>query len=57
MDVLILSIGILLLILVIYDFFFTTLSGSGAGFISKPVASFSYRATRLSSKIFDTLCN
>lgn len=52
MDVLLLSIGLLLLILVIYDFFFTTLSGSGAGFISKSVASHSYIGTRLSSKIF-----
>lgn len=52
MNVIYLSIGILLLILVIYDFFFTTLSGSGAGFISKSVASISYVATRSSSKIF-----
>ncbi|MHA6280849.1 ion channel [Salinimicrobium sp. CAU 1759] len=44
--------GIILLLITIYDFFFTTLSGSGAGFISKSVASFSYVATRLSSKIF-----
>ncbi|SDK72127.1 Ion channel [Salinimicrobium catena] len=46
MDVLVLSIGLLLLILIIYDFFFTTLSGSGAGFISKNVASLTYRAMR-----------
>lgn len=52
MDILLLSIGLLLLVLIIYDFFFTTLSGSGAGFISKSVASFSYVTTRLSSKIF-----
>lgn len=44
--------GLILLVLVMYDFFFTTLSGSGAGFISKPIASLSYRATRLSSKFF-----
>lgn len=46
MDILILSIGLLLLILIIYDFFFTTLSGSGAGFISKNVASLTYRGLR-----------
>ena len=46
MNVLLLSIGILLLILIIYDFFFTTLSGSGAGFISKKVASLTYRSLR-----------
>lgn len=52
MNVLVLSIGLLLLIFVICDFFFTTLSGSGAGLISKPIASLSYRATRASSKMF-----
>ena len=52
MNVLYLSLGFLLLIFVIYDFFFTTLSGSGAGPISKKVASLSYRATRWSSEFF-----
>lgn len=52
MNVLALSIGAVLLLLVIYDFFFTTLSGSGAGPISKTVATYSYIATRQSSKIF-----
>ncbi len=33
-----LLIGIIILSLVIYDFFFTTLSGSGAGFITRSVA-------------------
>ncbi|MDX1602461.1 MAG: ion channel [Salinimicrobium sediminis] len=46
MNILVLSIGLLLLVLIICDFFFTTLSGSGAGFISKPVASFAYRGLR-----------
>lgn len=49
MNILYLSIGILVLILVIYDFFFTTLSGSGAGYISKHVASLTYRGLRLFS--------
>lgn len=35
--------GILLLLVGIYDFFFTTLSGSGAGFLSKIVSYYSYR--------------
>ncbi|WP_029038213.1 ion channel [Salinimicrobium xinjiangense] len=52
MELLLLIAGLTLLLFTIYDFFFTTLSGSGAGFISKSVASFSYVATRLSSKIF-----
>ena len=52
MNILILSIGLLLLVFTICDFFFTTLSGSGAGLISKPVASLTYRATRASSKMF-----
>lgn len=46
MHVFVLSLGLLLLVLIIYDFFFTTLSGSGAGLISKKVASFSYRSLR-----------
>ena len=52
MEQLFLVAGIILLLFTIYDFFFTTLSGSGAGFISKSVASFSFVATRLGSKIF-----
>lgn len=44
--------GSVILLLVIYDFFYTTLSGSGAGFISKQVASFSYLLLRKSSGIF-----
>lgn len=35
--------GILLLLVGIYDFFFTTLSGSGAGFLSKNISYYSYK--------------
>ncbi|MDT0677529.1 ion channel [Autumnicola musiva] len=42
-----LVLGAILLILVIYDFFFTTLSGSGAGFITKPVSVLTYKITRM----------
>lgn len=35
--------GILLLLVGIYDFFFTTLSGSGAGFLSKMISFYSYK--------------
>lgn len=43
METLYLILGIIILIIGIYDFFFTTLSGSGAGFISKNVSYYSYR--------------
>lgn len=46
MEQLVLVAGIILLFFIIYDFFFTTLSGSGAGFISKKVASLTYRGLR-----------
>lgn len=46
MEQLVLVAGIILLFFIIYDFFFTTLSGSGAGFISKIVASLTYRGLR-----------
>lgn len=52
MYILTLSLGSILLVLIICDFFYTTLSGSGAGFISKPIASFSYRIVRIFSKFF-----
>ena len=52
MYILALITGLILLILTIYDFFFTTLSGSGAGFISKPVARLSYQLTRQASRVF-----
>lgn len=44
--------GSVILLLVIYDFFYTTLSGSGAGFISKQVAFLSYFLIRKSWGIF-----
>ncbi|WP_373057566.1 ion channel [Zunongwangia sp. H14] len=47
-----LIIGAVLLILVVYDFFFTTLSGSGAGLITKPVSKFTYKISRLIAGIF-----
>ncbi|HSI71339.1 MAG TPA: hypothetical protein VK941_13975 [Gillisia sp.] len=43
-----LLIGIIILSLVIYDFFFTTLSGSGAGFLTRSVA---FRAHTLVRKL------
>lgn len=39
--------GVVILLLVIYDFFFTTLSGSGAGFISEKVCLFSDKLVKL----------
>lgn len=47
-----LLIGSILLIAIIYDFFFTTLSVSGAGFISRGISLFSYRIIRFSAKFF-----
>lgn len=43
--------GIIILLLVIYDFFFTALSGSGAGFISEKVAIFSDKLVKLVVKM------
>ena len=43
--------GLIILLAGISDFFFTTLSGSGAGFISKPVASASNQLVQKLSKI------
>lgn len=50
MNLLVLCTGLILLAFIIYDFFFTTLSGSGAGFISKSVAGFTYKMLRRFSK-------
>ena len=47
---LILGIGILLLL--IYDFFYTTLSGSGAGPVSKNIAMLSHKVIQAMVKIF-----
>lgn len=43
-EIIYLILGILLLLVGIYDFFFTTLSGNGAGFISKMFSYYSYKA-------------
>lgn len=47
-----LVIGYILLITVIYDFFFTTLSISGAGFISRGVTLMSYKVLQFFARIF-----
>ena len=52
MEDLYLGIGVFILLLTIYDFFFTTLSGSGAGFISKYLSIFSDRVIQLLVNIF-----
>ncbi len=44
--------GLLILSLSIYDFFFTTLSGSGAGFIAEHVSKFSNKSIQLAVKLF-----
>lgn len=47
-----LVIGVFILLFSIYDFFFTTLSGSGAGFIAEHVSIFSNKVVQLSVKSF-----
>lgn len=47
-----LIIGLILLLLVMYDFFFTTLSGSGAGFITHFFAAISHKINLLLGKAF-----
>lgn len=47
-----LIIGIVILLLVIYDFFYTTLSGSGAAFITEYVSIFSDKSVKLLVKVF-----
>lgn len=47
-----LIIGIVLLVVIIYDFFFTTLSISGAGFITRTVAAVSHLFLQFFVKIF-----
>ncbi len=47
-----LIIGIVILLLVMYDFFYTTLSGSGAGFISKNIAGVSHKVIQVLVKLF-----
>lgn len=50
-ETLCLIVGTLLLIVIIYDFFFTTLSTSGAGFVSRGVSLFSYKVIHLFAKL------
>lgn len=52
MNEIFLIIGIAILLLVMHDFFFTTLSGSGAGFVSKSIASLSHKVIQILVKIF-----
>lgn len=47
-----LIVGSILLIAIIYDFFFTTLSISGAGFISKGISLLSYKLIQFCTRIF-----
>ncbi len=47
-----LFIGIILLLIAIHDFFFTTLSGSGTGFISRNISVFSDKIIQLCVKLF-----
>lgn len=44
--------GIILLLLVIYDFFYTTLSGSGAGFITQFFSAITHKSNQLLGRIF-----
>lgn len=44
--------GVILLLMVIYDFFYTTLSGSGAGFITKLFAALTHKFNQLLGRIF-----
>lgn len=46
------GIGILILLLTIYDFFFTTLSGSGSGFMAEYISIFSNKIIQLLVKTF-----
>ena len=51
-ETLLLVIGAVILVLTIYDFFFTTLSGSGAGFITEHTSIVSDKMIRSSAKLF-----
>ena len=51
-DIVYLIAGICILLFLIYDFFFTTLSGSGAGFISKNIARISHKVIQVWVKLF-----
>ena len=47
-----LIIGTILLISIIYDFFFTTLSGSGAGLVTRTVSAISHSFLQFLSRLF-----
>lgn len=51
-EILCLVIGFILLAFIIYDFFYTTLSTSGTGFISRGISKFSYKVIQFFAKIF-----
>lgn len=51
-ELLYLLVGAVLLVLIVYDFFFTTLSGSGAGFISALIAINTYRISNFLVRFF-----
>ncbi|MGK7391743.1 MAG: hypothetical protein ACNS60_15430, partial [Candidatus Cyclobacteriaceae bacterium M2_1C_046] len=52
MNYIYLILGAIILLVVIYDFFYTTLSGSGAFFISKMVSGLAHRILLRLSKPF-----
>lgn len=52
METLLLISGTLLLLLAMFDFFFTTLSSSGAGYISKTVATFGHYVMQVIVRLF-----
>lgn len=51
-EIIFLIVGLVLLLLVVYDFFFTTLSGSGAGFITRFVSFIAHRLLHFCVKFF-----
>lgn len=51
-DMVYLIAGIVILLLLIYDFFYTTLSGSGAGPVSKNIAMLSHKVVQAMVRIF-----
>lgn len=57
-NIIILIVGVIILVMVLLDFFYTTLSGSGLGFISKIVAVFADKIVKILSKTMNrTLFN
>lgn len=51
-EVVCLVIGIILLLVIVYDFFFTTLSISGAGFVSRGITLVSYKVIQFFFRMF-----